>query len=265
MITRTADGWTAATEADVRAVLDDPRFGVPEASPSDDIGTVRWLRASVSRFVNGPAHERRRAVVEAELAAIDPTQLQAAAFDEASRLLTAGATVPEVARRGPSAALARRLGAADPDAVALAVTDVAAAYFPGASPAVEATADRATSALLTVWRDHGLEIAVARIALLVQGHDATATLIETLLAHGLPLDAVLRQHPPAAAMRRVAQVDSDVAAGRIAAGEVVVLDIAAASDPALLTFGAGLRPCPGAAQAQAAAAGVVAAVRARPS
>jgi hypothetical protein len=92
------------------------------------------------------------------------------------------------------------------------------------------------------------------------------------------LDQVLWFSPVVRASRRTARVPVRVSGGaRIGAGETVVCDIEAAHrDPGApgcaasgaaippgLTFGSGLRPCPGRAQAQALAAGVVDAVRER--
>ena len=45
--------WVASRYRDVQAVLADERFEVvtfPEGGP---VGTIGWLRASVSRFING--------------------------------------------------------------------------------------------------------------------------------------------------------------------------------------------------------------------
>jgi cytochrome P450 len=94
------------------------------------------------------------------------------------------------------------------------------------------------------------------------------------------LAEVARFDPPTRAIRRVAAQDLDLDGQPVAAGEVVVCDVVAANrDPAVvdhperfdvgrgvqptITFGAGLRPCPGVGQALALVAGVVDAVRQR--
>ena len=59
----------------VAAILADPSYVVPPAPPAGPIGTLAWLRATVCRFAEGEAHTRRRALVEARLAAIDPDEL----------------------------------------------------------------------------------------------------------------------------------------------------------------------------------------------
>ncbi|HMG61817.1 MAG TPA: hypothetical protein VK599_02620, partial [Streptosporangiaceae bacterium] len=51
-----AGEWTARRDADIRAVLADPRFTVPPPGPGGPPGTVSWLRASVSRFASGDEH-----------------------------------------------------------------------------------------------------------------------------------------------------------------------------------------------------------------
>ncbi len=255
MIERTADGWVAATEPDVRAVLGDERFGVPEAvAPTGEVGTIAWLRASVSRFANGPEHRRRRALALAELARVDPDRLRAAAYEQAIALSPAPAGV---ARRAPTAALAGLLGLPADAATVDAVLDCAAGYFPGASQGDETRADRGTRALLALLAGVPVDVAVARITLLVQACAATATLIEAATAHRRPIPALLREHPPVPAIRRVARTDADVNGAQIRVGDVVVCDIRAASDPATLTFGAGDRPCPASTHAIAAACGVL--------
>jgi cytochrome P450 len=133
------------------------------------------------------------------------------------------------------------------------------------------------------------EPAAARIGLLVQACDATAGLIgNTVLAlsrsrYPDPTDAVvaetLRYDPPVRAMHRVALAPARIGDRPVLAGTAVRLDIAAANrDPDVfsrpdrfdpgrperaryLTFGQGLRPCPGSGHAFALAVGVVDAVR----
>ena len=49
---------------------------VPDPGPAGPYGTLPWLRATVSRFANGETHARRRALVEALLAELDPAALR---------------------------------------------------------------------------------------------------------------------------------------------------------------------------------------------
>lgn len=99
-----------------------------------------------------------------------------------------------------------------------------------------------------------------------------------------PADAVLaealRYLPPVRAIRRVARVTADCGTSRLPAGSVLLSSVESANrDPAVfseperfdparsgppsLTFGWGIRPCPGQAEALALAAGVIDAVRER--
>jgi cytochrome P450 len=295
-----AGTWTVSRAADVRAVLSDKRLEVPEADPGGPVGTVSWLRASVSRFANGPEHQRRRERVVTELGQLDPASLRSAAhqltlreLDQAGRPGELVDVMDRLARRVPMAVLAASLGMADAQHAAAAVIDVAGGYFTTQSAAAAERADAATAWLVEALAPADLDVAIARITLLVQGCDATAGLIGTalhLLQDAAPdgtawsTEAVLtetaRHRPPVRASRRRASTAAGLGGGMIGAGDIVVCDIEAASrdatvvdrpglfDPARrpepwLTFGFGIRPCPGSAQALALAAGVVGAVRER--
>src|SRR4051794_19235336 len=266
MLERRDDGWIARTAEGARAVLADDRFGVPPAEPVAEpdipVGTVRWLRSQVSRFVNGPEHRARRAEVERELARVNPTEFAAAARARTTGLLAAGEQSAEVARRAPTAALAELLGLSEPDAAADAILDLAPAYFPGAPADAEARADAAVARLLELLDGVPIPVALARITLLVQGCAATGALVEAGLAHGGPLAAVLRERPPLPTIPRGALVDAAVAGAVVRAGDAVVVDVAAASDPEVVTFGLGRRPCPAREHAVAAAEAVVEVLRA---
>jgi cytochrome P450 len=195
----------------------------------------------------------------------------------------------------PVEVLARALGFADPAAAAAAVAAVAPAYFPGSPAETQAAADAGVATLVELSGPDGagdgtgLERVVARIALLVQTCDATAGLIGNALhvlqdAGGVTwstdalLAEVLRHRSPLKRMRRLTAAPAPEYG--LAAGEPVVCDIDAANrDPEVferpdvfdpdrpqrpsLTFGDGIRPCPGQAEAVALAAGVVDAVRGR--
>lgn len=296
-----AGEWAASRYEDVQAVLADPRFEVGAAASAEETGTISWLRASVSRFCNGELHQQRRALAAAQLARLDPAGLRAAARQRTHAALSdAGKpgdrvdVMAKFARWAPMAAMAEPLGATDPGAAAAAVIQCARGYFPGASDQTLRRADTATARLLRLLgaQSAGLDVTVARIALMVQGCDATAGLIGTALhlladppapaarapARGWPVEAllaeVLRHSPPVRASRRVAAADADFAGHTIAPGDAVVCSVDAANrDPGIferpgefdpgrrqqpsLTFGYGVRPCPGVDQALMLAAGVV--------
>jgi cytochrome P450 len=249
--------------ADVVRVLADPSFGVPVA-PAGERG-LAWLRSTVSRFVNGPEHARRRALVEAEIDRLDTAALRCDARRRTDGVLaTASGSIDvmtAVARPVPLATLARALGVGDGEvAVAVAYTVVVGpAYLSGVA---DEEVDAAVEGLLRLLDRGEPEGSAAAIAVLAQACEATAGLIANalLLAAWEPalrgdveklLMEVLRRVSPLRIMRRVAP-----------GGEPVTLDLDAASrdsgpgDPPL-AFGSGVRPCPGAEQAMALAAGVL--------
>lgn len=281
-----AGEWVASRYADATLILSDGRFGVPEAGPPGEVGTISWLRASVSRFANGAEHDRRRACTVAELAGLEPDGLRRAAHRRA-RAVIASATTPggrldvmaRLARAVPMTVLAAGLGIEPAEAAAHAVTDVAAAYLGAAPAAVAQAADAATAWLVDRLNPGSPDVIVARIGLMAQGCEATAGLIgialhllqDTPEASAWPagevLGEVVRHRPVVRASRRVATAPVSADGAEIAAGDVVICDVEAANrDPAgkhlpVLTFGYGVRPCPGQPQALALAAGVVDAVR----
>jgi len=290
--------WTACRYADVLAVLADSRFEVAGAGPSGPLGTLSWLRGSVSRFANGAEHRQRRARAVAELRPLDPGRLRRAAHRRTAAVVTAAARPGQpfdamalLARRVPMAVMAAGLGTTCPRDAADGAITIAAGYFPGSDPQAERRADAATARLADLLSPAGADVIAARIALMVQGCDATAGLIGLALRllqdprqacagrpAGAVLDQVLWLTPVVRVSRRTARVPVRVNGGaRVGAGDTVVCDIEAAHrDPAApgysacgaavppgLTFGSGLRPCPGRAQALALAAGVVDAVRER--
>ncbi len=267
---------TLTRHADVTAALSDPRCVVVPVPESSGTG-VAWLRAHVFRFSEGPAHERRRALAQVRLSAADPTALRRRAFElsTASRLSTVDSA------RATVTVLGEAIGVAPAAAPLIAM--IAPSYFPGSD--IPGSADEAVKALVTSLGGRFDEETATIIGLLVQAHDATADLVANTLAaydrHGAaPVEAMvvetLRHDPPIQYLRRVcaAPYDGHTAETRLE------LDIAAANrDPAVftdperfdsyrpdarrhLTFGAGLRPCPGAVHALAIAAGLVEAIRA---
>ncbi|MEV6034926.1 cytochrome P450 [Nonomuraea sp. NPDC052116] len=232
------------------AVLADPRYVPPPVRQDAEEGTLAWLRAQVSRFSTGETHAGRRRLLEERLAALDPAELRTAA--RAMTLERGGDW-----RGVPTATLGAALGVKDTSAVAAAATG----YLSGEeSP----EADAAVAELLE-------QATIPEITLLLQGHAATEALIENAVGHAGPgadpealLHETLRQDPPLKATRRL---DTRT-------GDEVTIDLVSANrDPDVfadpdrfdlsrgrtphLTFGHGVRPCPGPAHARALAAGVL--------
>jgi hypothetical protein len=211
------------------SVLTDARWVVPPLPDGDGRGMDR-LRRSVSRFSTGRDHARRRTVVEAVLAQVDPDALRVA-----TRRLAAADPAPPVVPRVPLTALAGALGAREPATVAALVPPVAAAYLPGSGaggPAADAAADELLDRL-----------GAARAAVLVQSCLPVTAWVRTALDRGITLDEVLATAPPVPATTRWRD------------GETVTVPLDG------IPFGAGPRRCPGVAHARALAEGVLAALR----
>jgi cytochrome P450 len=248
----------------VRAILADPGYTVPDAGRGAPPGTMLWLRQTVSRFSEGADHARRRSLAEDLLRSVEPALLRVRAREATNAVIDAAGAAPFdvmalVARRVPGLVLAAALGAADPEQVIGHLSPLAAAY----SPAMDdpAPADGSVTLLTELLPGGPGEEVAARIALLIQAYDATAGLIGNAVAAGMRaagpgtaaalVQQILRRDPPVRVTRRVSP-----------AGEIVTLDLAAAGDDPAghLQFGSGPRPCPGAAHACALAEGAVAAV-----
>ncbi|MFD5315620.1 isocitrate lyase/phosphoenolpyruvate mutase family protein [Streptomyces sp. NPDC127098] len=237
--------------AGVSAALADPAL-VPERPAGEGTvgASVGWLRATVARFASGEAHLRRRALVAAELARVEPAALLRAAAAEQG----AGETRVRVVR-----VLARALGMPDPEAVAEDVVAVAASYFGGEDQAADEAVGRLVDRLAPEAADEAdLEAVANRVGLLVQACEATAALVEAAAGGDVPLARVLGDTPPVRTMRRVAARATRVAGREIAEGDVVLLDLATANraHPVPLTFGGPPRVCPGRAHALALAHGL---------
>jgi cytochrome P450 len=294
-------GWTVTRASDVRAVLADPSYAVPTAPPGGPAGSISWLRGSVSRFANGAEHARRRARVLAELAELPPALLRAEASRRAHAVIdgAAGAGRIEVmtrlARPVPTAVLAACLGIGDAGRAAEAVAVTAAAYFPGAPAERDRAADASTAELVELLGPADEDVIVAKIAVLIQSCDATASLIGRAVCQALPpaagrepagwrteaiLAEVARYDPPLRVSYRISARDTELGGQPVPAGSAMHLHVDSANrdpevcrdpeefdpgrgDGADLTFGSGLRPCPGREHALALAAGVVQAVRDR--
>jgi cytochrome P450 len=255
-------------DADVLAVLADPRYLVPPvpAAPATEPpaeagpGTrnLTWLRATVSRFSEGQVHDRRRALVERELADLDPARLR----QEAARLTAAELTAWQrraprdpfnamlLARRVPLAVLGAELGLTGNAAIDAAIAASGGYLNPGSAGP---DADASVAYLVQALGPAEPEVAANRIGLLAQACDATAGLIGNALARAFDrpatadevVAATLRTDPPVRRTRRLTPN-----------GDVILVDIS--GHP----FGAGRRPCPGVEQAVALAAGVLEALMA---
>jgi len=159
-------------------VLDDPAYTVPPPPPAGPVGTLAWLRATVSRFAAGADHARRRAMIVARLATLDPAALRERARETGDATLT----------------LAEALGATDPRAAADAVAEIAPHYNPPPGAPVPELGEP-VARLLELLPQADPEAAAQDIAILVQSHAATAALI----AAGGRLDP-----PPVPITRRIA-------------------------------------------------------------
>jgi cytochrome P450 len=272
--------------AEVCSVLADPRYVVPPVEPAGAPGTLSWLRATVARFCNGPDHDRRRALVEDQLAGIDPSWLRLTVHERTVTELRAAAPGPvdlmaRMARAIPVATLASAVGAREDeaDAVAGSVVVIAAAYHASANMEQRLLADGCVERLLPALGPGGPEEVANRIGLLVQACDATAGLIGNAVNVALRLPpSCLERWPVPAIVAETLRHDPPVLnTRRQDDGIPVLVDLAAANcdpgvfdepyrfdpgrrDLAHLTFGYGLRPCPGDRHATALACGMVEAV-----
>jgi hypothetical protein len=192
---------------------------------------IAWLRAHVPRFCDGPVYERRRALVEAELARISPDLLR--------RRARAVADEPFAHVR----VLAEALGL---PGISLSAVDVVAAHYQPHTPD-DPAADRAVAELVTACGNVADEGTAARISLLVQACAATGGLVANARQSGTAGSAderiarTMTEDPPVRQTRRV--VDD----------ELVELDLTQDG----LGFGAGPHECPGREHAIAIATGII--------
>jgi cytochrome P450 len=257
--------------AQVRAILADPGYTVPDPGRGAPPGTMHWLRQNVARFSSGPDHARRRELAGQLLRGLDPDLLRSRARAAASDVIDRAAgrpfdAIPLVARQVPGLVLAGALGAADPEEAARQLAPVAAAYLPGADEPQRA--DPHVARLTELLPAGPAELTAARIGLLIQAYAATAGLIGTSVADGLRAGAGSAndeprtdRRPSASDMvgRTVLGHPPVLVTGRVGPdGETITLGLASAApdDPAgPLAFGYGAHACPGQAHARALAEG----------
>jgi cytochrome P450 len=245
--------------AQVRAILADPDYRVPDPGRGAPSGTLAWLRQNVARLSNGADHERRRELAEDLLRRVDPAVLRAGARDATNAAIDGAGGRPFdamtlVATQVPVRVLAAALDVARPEQATGQLAAVAAAFLPGTID--RGTADGSVARLAELLPAGPDEQVAARIGLLVQAYESTAGLIGNAVAAGMAAarpaaDVVaqtVRSNPPVRFTRRVTP-----------SGETIALDLTSArDDPAgHLAFGSGLRACPGAAHARALAEGAV--------
>ena len=201
-MTSSAHEHVFTRHADVRTALADPHL-VPSPARSGPVGSMAWLRDTVARFSTGDTHARRRALLEADLARLDPSALR----------LAAGSGPAGEARVIVVRTLAESLGLSDPDAIAAAITVVAGAYFGEDSADADAAVAWLLPRVLAV-DPVDPEAAASRIGLLVQACDATGSLVDHArrAADDCPvapstealLAETLRYDPPVRTMHRIA-------------------------------------------------------------
>lgn len=239
---------TFSRYADVRAALTDPALVPVPAADGGPAGSMAWLRALVARFSAGADHERRRAMVVADLARWNPPAVPVEGADDRVRAV---------------ATVAAGLGIPDPAGVGAAVAVAARTYFGGADDEADTAVAWLVAHLSAADPDAEPERIANRIGLLIQGCDATAALVASARTAGGEPDAAvsraLRDDPPVRVMRRVAARATRIGGVDIAPGEAVELDVAAAARESgeVLTFGVPPRACPGRDIAVAVAAGLV--------
>lgn len=256
--------------SDVARILEDPAWEVPESTPGAT--PFARLRGGASRFVNGTAHDERRARLESRLAELDPAALALDAAARARASLAEGLEASAIARRVPVLALAAALGVADEGSTPDDAAAIAGPYASGVVDDADAAAvDAAAARLLGTPPTPGGAVLDAQ--LLVQAHAATGGLIAAALRRAAEspdastahvIEEVLRETPPVVATRRVAPPGDRATRSEDAAGRLVELrldgpdrDATAGSPPRVLAFGAGARRCPASRHAVAIATAVV--------
>jgi cytochrome P450 len=265
--------WVAACPATVRAILAHPECRVrppQEPVPAALAGPAGSVFGALARMNDGVRHEMPKTVLMAALAALPGEAVATHARRVADELLGQGVALTTFAFELPVRTVASLLGCADP-AVADHVRGFVAGLAPRADAAAIAAAHDAVPRLLALAdeeeaaapllravheaaRRHGwTDTAALRanvLGLLSQTYEATAGLIGNAIVARLRGDArpvgelvdhVLRTDPPVQNTRRFTAADVEVAGVRIAAGQTILLVLAAAVEP----FGHGRHACPG--------------------
>ncbi|AXA92347.1 cytochrome P450 [Massilia sp. YMA4] len=281
--------WVAAHPGTVRAVLAqaDCRVRPPhEPVPPALAGPAGSVFGALARMNDGARHELPKAVLLEALAALPAEAVAAHVRRTADALLVQGVALTTFAFELPVRAVASLLGCTDP-AVAGHVRSFVAGLAARADAAAIAAAHDAVPHLLALADDiesdapllravqeaarrHGWTDAAALranvLGLLSQTYEATAGLIGNGIVARLRGDArpaaalvdhVLRTDPPVQNTRRFTAADVDIAGVRIAAGQTILLVLAAAGEP----FGHGRHACPGQALARAIALHALAALQ----
>ncbi|MGV3571724.1 MAG: cytochrome P450 [Ramlibacter sp.] len=250
--------WVVAGAALVREALLHPALRVrppAELVPAALVGRpVGEVFERLVRMNDGAFHARHRPDVAAAAGRWDD-----AAVDEAARAaaldLRGRVDADALLTALPVQAMARLLGVRDLDETVRCVHAFVQGIAAGASPAALDAADRACETLMAQGEAQGLDAARAanRIALMQQALDATAGFIGNAVhllqrqpdLAAADLQAVVAEvalaDPPVHNTRRFAAQALELGGQSIAAGEGLLLLLAAADLP----FGAGAHACPG--------------------
>ncbi len=284
-----------------------------EPVPAGLVGTAAGdVFGRLVRMTDGEPQRRLKQAVGTALGTADPARVTAVAAERAAYAVKRQASPRELMFGVPAQVVAVLSGLDDEpaDEAAALIGDFVQCIPPTATPEQQARAARAATALHDLLgpalasRGDGLLAELVRAAgpdaepaalfangvgLLSQTFDATAGLIgNTLVALGRSADPahrrpgalpavvaeVARHDAPIQNTRRFAAAPVTVAGAGLAAGDAVLLVLAAANrdpaaneapaefradrrDPAVFTFGAGAHACPGRAIATAIAAAVV--------
>ncbi|TWO71585.1 cytochrome P450 [Caenimonas sedimenti] len=257
--------WVASSAAVVEAALVHPHLRVrPPAEPVPKalLGSPTGeVFAQLVRMNDGGFHREHRPATERAAAAFSlevlGTQTALAAADLAGRV-DVNAWLSAV----PVQAIARmlRVPADQLDTTVAHVHAFTQGIAAGADAATLAAADKAATALMAQGAAEGLDRvrSANRIAMMQQSLDATAGLIGNAIARWqrearVPdlafVEEIACWDPPTHHTRRFAAGDTELAGQALAAGDGVLVLLAAANhDPAArrsFAFGAGAHGCPG--------------------
>ena len=276
-------------------LLADPAYTVPPPGAPGPIGTMAWLRATVSRFASGDTHARRRAIVEELLAELDPAELRAEATAAARAVATATDDGAPRHAAAPPADAPRHAAASPADAPPRAAASPAdAPRHAAASPA--GAPRHAAAARLSPGADVELPyipVAVLALASGVAPHDVAAAVAAVRVvaaayhpgtdapgadaALGRLLSLLAAGEPEVVAQRVAVLVQACEATAALVRGALTrpLDEVLTETPPVPATrrldpegrlvvvdlaghpFGAGPRACPGEAHARALVAGVV--------